>query len=258
MAEMLQDLYGAVLRESAPQDTDQLRQLWCDVFGDPPELVDAFLSLLPGMGCGCVAERDGRILGAAYLIDGFTLLQPGKAPLRCGYLYAVAVHPDARGHGIGAAVSRGAAELGRKRGAELICTLPAEESLYRWYGEILSLTHQSTRRVFSCDELPGARPLEASEYLLRREALLRDTPHAVPNASVMEFSASLCRACGGGLYALDDMLFCAYRIQNRWVMPELLPLSAADRIAGLSSSVHAYLCADRPLPDGLIWNLTLD
>ena len=113
---MPQDLYGAVLRESAPQDTEQLRQLWFDVFGDPPELVDAFLSLLPGMGCGYVAEREGRILGAAYLIDGFTLLQPGEAPLRCGYLYAVAVLPDARGHGIGAAVSRGAADRGRGRG----------------------------------------------------------------------------------------------------------------------------------------------
>jgi len=255
---MPQDLHGAVLRESAPQDTEQLRQLWCDVFGDPPELVDAFLSLLPGMGCGCVAERDGRILGVAYLIDGFTLLQPGKASLRCGYLYAVAVHPDARGHGIGAAVSRGAAELGRKRGAELICTLPAEESLYRWYGEILSLTHQSTRRVFTCEELPGARPLEASEYLLRRETLLQGTPHVLPNASAMEFAASLCRACGGNLFANDDMLFCAYRFQGFWVMPELLPLSAADRVAGLNSVVHPYLCSDRPLPDGLIWNLTFD
>ena len=74
----------------------------------------------------------------------------------------------------------------------------------------------------------------------------------------MEFAATLCRACGGDLYALDDMLFCAYRFQDRWVMPEFLPLSAADRIAGLSSVVHPYLCADRPLPDGLIWNLTLD
>ena len=237
---MLRDLHGAVLRESAPQDTEQLRELWCRVFGDPPELVDAFLSHLPGMGCGCVAERDGRILGAAYLIHGFTLLQPGQAPLRCGYLYAVAVHPDARGHGLGAAVSRGAVRLGREYGAELICTLPAEESLYRWYGEILSLTHRNTRRVFS------------------REALLRDTPHVRPNASVMDFAASLCRACGGGLYTLDDMLFCAYRIQGCWVMPELLPLSAAERIAGLRSAVHPYLCADRPLPDGLIWNLTLD
>ena len=255
---MLRDLHGAVLRESAPQDTEQLRELWCRVFGDPPELVDAFLSHLPGMGCGCVAERDGRILGAAYLIHGFTLLQSGQAPLRCGYLYAVAVHPDARGHGLGAAVSRGAVRLGREYGAELICTLPAEESLYRWYGEILSLTHRNTRRVFSCETLPEAQPVEASEYLLRREALLRDTPHVRPNASVMDFAASLCRACGGGLYALDDMLFCAYRIQGCWVMPELLPLSAAERIAGLRSAVHPYLCADRPLPDGLIWNLTLD
>ena len=255
---MRQVLDGAVLRESAPRDTAQLRQLWCDVFGDPPELVDAFFSLLPGMGCGCVAERESRVVGAAYLIDGFTLLQPGKEPLRCGYLYAVAVHPDARGHGIGAAVSRGAAGLGRERGAELICTLPAEDTLYRWYGEILSLTHQSTRRVFSCEDLPDARPLDASEYLLRREALLRGTPHVVPNASVMEFAASLCRACSGGLYALDNMLFCAYRFQDRWVMPELLPLSAADRIVGLNSVVHPYLCSDRPLPDGLIWNLTLD
>ena len=79
---MRQVLDGAVLRESAPRDTAQLRQLWCDVFGDPPELVDAFFSLLPGMGCGCVAERESRVVGAAYLIDGFTLLQPGKEPLR--------------------------------------------------------------------------------------------------------------------------------------------------------------------------------
>ena len=255
---MPQDLHGAVLRASAPQDTEQLRQLWCDVFGDPLELVDAFLSLLPGMGCGFVAERDGRILGAAYLIDGFTLLQSGQAPLRCGYLYAVAVQTDARGHGLGAAVSRGAAELGRNRGAELICTLPAEESLYCWYGRILSLTHQSTRRVFSCDALPAAKPLDVSEYLVRREALLRDTPHVLPNASVMEYAASLCRICGGGLFANEDMIFCACRFQDRWVLSELLPLSAAGRIPGLDCSVQPYLCSDRPLPDGLIWNLTLD
>ena len=90
---MEQDLREAVLRESLPQDSEQLKELWCDVFGDPPELVDAFLSLLPGMGCGCVAERDGRILGAAYLIHGFTLVQPGEKTLHCGYLYAVGSVP---------------------------------------------------------------------------------------------------------------------------------------------------------------------
>ena len=256
---MEQDLREVVLRETLLQDSEQLKELWCDVFGDPPELVDAFLSLLPGMGCGCVAEHDGRILGAAYLIHGFTLLRPGKAPLRCGYLYAVAVRPEARGRGLGAAVSRGAAELGRLHGAELICTLPAEESLYRWYGEILSLTHTSTRRVFSRGALPaGVQPLEADEYLRRREALLCGIPHVLPSGAVMDFEAALCRISGGGLYALDDMVFFAYPDKGRWVIPELLPLSAADRIPGLNTEVLPYLCADRPLPEDLVWNLTFD
>jgi len=256
---MAQDLREAMLRESLPQDAEELKGLWCDVFGDPPELVDAFLSLLPEMGCGCVAEHDGRILGAAYLIHGFTLLRPGKAPLRCGYLYAVAVRPEARGRGLGAAVSRGVAELGRLHGVELVCTLPAEESLYRWYGEILSLTHMSTRRVFSRDALPaGVQPLEADEYLRRREALLCGIPHVLPSGAVMDFEAALCRISGGGLYALDDMVFFAYPDKGRWVIPELLPLSAADRVPGLNAEVLPYLCADRPLPEGLVWNLTFD
>ena len=59
---MEQDLREAMLRESLPQDAEQLKRLWCDVFGDPPELVDAFLSLLPEMGCGCVAGRLRQVL----------------------------------------------------------------------------------------------------------------------------------------------------------------------------------------------------
>ena len=45
---MLQDLGGAGLREFVPQDAEQLKGLWCDVFGDPPELVDAFSLSCPG------------------------------------------------------------------------------------------------------------------------------------------------------------------------------------------------------------------
>ena len=255
---MTGEMRDIVLRAAVPEDEEQLTGLWCGVFGDPPELVKAFFSLLPGMGVGCAAVRDGTVLGAAYLIDGFLLMQPGKAPLRCGYLYAVAVEPAVRGRGLGAAVSRGAAELGRQRGAELICTLPAEESLYRWYGGILSLRHRNTRRLLSADRLPEAQPIAAEAYLRRREMLLRDRPHIRPNASVMEFEAALCGICGGGLYAAGDAIFCAYRDQGRWVIPELLPLPAAEGFSGLSAESLPYLCADRPLPDGLVWNLTFD
>ena len=70
--------------------------------------------------------------------------------------------------------------------------------------------------------------------------------------------AALCRLFGGDLYTLDDVIFFAYPDKGRWVIPELLPLSAADRIPGLNTEVLPYLCADRPLPDGLVWNLTFD
>ena len=54
------------------------------------------------------------------------------------------------------------------------------------------------------------------------------------------------------------MIFFAYQDKGRWVIPELLPLSAADRIPGLNTEVLPYLCADRPLPEDLVWNLTFD
>ena len=64
--------------------------LWNEVFGDPPELAERFLALLPAFGCGFAAAEEGRVLGAAYWIDGLEL-----AGEKCGYLYAVAVCPEA-------------------------------------------------------------------------------------------------------------------------------------------------------------------
>ena len=111
-----------LLRPVSSQDTEQLVSLWNRVFGDPPALIERFLSLLPEMGCGSVAERDSRILGSAYLIHGFELLVPGEASVRCGYLYAVAVDEDSRGKGLGRELSRAAVSYGKENGAELICT----------------------------------------------------------------------------------------------------------------------------------------
>lgn len=255
---MISNQQDIVFRESRPHDAAQLTDLWCTVFGDPPELVSAFLSLLPEMGSGYVAKCSGRILGAAYLVHGFSLLQPGKPTLRCGYLYAVAVERAVRGFGLGAALSRGAADLGRLRGADFICTLPAEDSLYRWYADVLTLTYQSTRRVFFTNSLPQAHPISSFEYLMRREELLNSLPHVLPNRAAMEFEATLCRICGGGLYAWENMIFCAYRENGGWVIPELLPSSAADHFPSLSVETRPYLCSDRPIPEGVVWNLTFD
>lgn len=256
MSDRSQDI---VIRESAPGDAAQLVTLWHEVFGDPRALVESYLSLLPSMGTGCVAERSGQILGAAYLIHGFTLCCLGSAPQRCGYLYAVAVSEGARGCGLGTAVSRGAAELGRQHGIDLLCTLPAEESLYRWYADILSLRCRSTRTRYTCKELPAVASLSSEEYLRIRETLLLDLPHAAPNSAVMAYQEQLCKAYGGGLYRFDEGILCAYREDDHYLVLELLlfdPAQPAPEIFVPKTS--SYLCSDHSFPDGLIWNLTLD
>ena len=128
-----------MIRSYNHADIPQLVSLWSRTFQDPPELIQSFYDLLPYMGSCCVAEEAGRVLGMAHLLHGFTLLQPDRDPATCGYLYAVAVEEEARGRGLGADLSRFAAVLGNGQGAQLLCTLPAEESLYRWYADILSL-----------------------------------------------------------------------------------------------------------------------
>ena len=248
------------LRPYEAEDQAQLKDLWCRVFGDPPSLTEEFFRLLPEMGSCFVAEQAGEILGAAYLIDGLALLSPGEKTVRCGYLYAVAVDAAARGQGIGAAVSRGAAALGRARGAELLCTLPAELSLYRWYEEILSLRWQSTRKRWRSNMLSAdAEKLTASDYCLRREAILQNVPHMAMNDAAMTFQQRLCEAYGGGLYHADGLLFCAYQEDCQWVIPELLAdCPEAVLPEAFFAETLPYVCSDLPFPDGFIWNLSFD
>lgn len=66
------------IREYTREDTSAMRSLWSDAFGDPSELIDFFFELLPSMGTGFVAELDGEIFGAAYVLDAFLHLPGGE------------------------------------------------------------------------------------------------------------------------------------------------------------------------------------
>ncbi len=246
-------------REVRPDDRKALVSLWVRVFGDAPELVEAFFDLLPEMGTGVTAEENGELLGTAYLLDGFTLISPDSAPKKCGYLYAVAVEEHARRKGIGARLSQAAAEIGRMRGAELICTLPAEPSLYRWYASVLSL-HEVTQRVlYFSPVIPPAEFLSAEEYAQRREALLAGCCHVRLSSAAIRFQEKLCLCYGGGFYAVGDGIFCACREEEGWRIPELLGPGGNPPVwDGLRAEEGPYLCSDLPFPDGCIWNLSFD
>ena len=120
------------IREYTREDTSAMRSLWSDAFDDPSELIDFFFELLPSMGTGFVAELDGEIFGAAYVLDAFLHL-PGGETKKLAYIYAVSVDESAQGRGIGAELTRACMRNAWDYSADICCTLPAEDSLYDWY-----------------------------------------------------------------------------------------------------------------------------
>lgn len=266
------------IRPYRPGDVGALRALWREVFGDSEALTGAFFRLLPGMGGGLVAERDGAVAGMAFLIDGLWLVDSGGRERRCGYLYAVAVSPRYRGAGLGAALSRAAFDLGRERGAEILCTEPAEPGLFDWYACILGVTCALRRRRETIPAAPGPEARhEAEDYGQKREALLANTPHLRPGYNALAFEWFLCADSGGGFYALEGgAIAAAYREGEQAVIRELLAPEGVDRraaAAALARQLGAreallysadeqgepYLAAyPGLLPEDTVWDLSFD
>ncbi len=265
------------IRHYRRDDIPAMRALWQRVFGERESYLDAFFSLMPDIGGAAVAEdEDGALLGAAYALTGYELLSGGRSP-HIGYIYAVAVEESARGRGIGAALTKYAAEICREREAVIVATLPAEKSLYAWYETRIGTKHllRREKKLVPAHESVDIMKLTGTEYMLWRENMLRGKAHVHLSHPMLETQRALCEAYGGGLFASSDGIFAAYRDGERLIVPEILcaqgvpdntAASAAARL-GCREAVfftaaerggEAYIAADAPLPPGTIWNLTLD
>ncbi len=220
------------IREVRREDHPALMALWQRVFGDPPACPEGFLRILPELGGGAAAFEDGRPVGAAYIVTALQLRE-GERSRRCGYLYAVGVAPEARGRGLGAALSQEAAALGRARGAELICTWPAEPGLYAWYERVLGArcALYLSRRELDSAPGPAVRRLDPAEYARRREELLAERPHLLLEAPAMAFEALNLGVYGGGLFAVGDGIAAAYTDGERTELRELLGALEAEAAA---------------------------
>lgn len=261
------------IREIRPEDKNALVALWQKIFRDPAACVEEFLRILPEIGSGVAAFENSRLLGAAYIVTALHLRE-GEKDRRCGYLYAVAVAPEARRRGLGAGLSQAATALGRARGAELICTWPAEPELYAWYERVLGARCALYRACRELDSAPGptVRPLDPEEYGLRREALLAGRPHLVLEPAALRFEAVNLGVYGGGLFAVGDGLAAALVSDGVAEVHELLgapPEAAAALGAALGTNIvrlrtpaesgEPYLSfVPAELPAGTVWNLAFD
>ena len=268
----------AVIREYRGGDVPEMSALWQAVFGDSEALVDSFLELLPDMGTAAVAEVNGKIAGAAYAVTGMELVGSNGKVQPCGYIYAVAVAPEFRGSGIGRALTERSAELAHAQGAEVIGTLPAEESLYAWYKTILGTECTLHRQRFDTASaaVVSVRSLSAAEYGRYREALLKDRCRMRPSHTTLKFQRRFCEELGGGLYACGGGICAAYIEDGAAVIKELIAPTGTDA-ADIAASVGGTLGTERavyylPAPDGepylaavpgsvpldCVWNITFD
>jgi GNAT superfamily N-acetyltransferase len=73
-----------------------------------------------------VAERDGRVIGHAYVAVVGMVPRPGRLARKWGYVSGLYVTPEERGHGAGSGLVQRAAEWAKEAGLEVLL-LAAED-----------------------------------------------------------------------------------------------------------------------------------
>lgn len=157
-----------IIDRPRPEQTRSLKTLWQEAFGDTDSYLDLFFSTaFSPQRCRCVMEN-GAVAAALYWFDCEVVGKP------FAYLFAVATKPAFRGRGLCRALMadthRHLQELGYA-GAILV---PAEESLFDFYG---AMGYQNFGGVSRFASHPGEmnaalQPVDAEKYYELRKALL--------------------------------------------------------------------------------------
>ena len=243
-----------VFREYSPPDIPELTSLWVDIFGDSGKLVSAFFRVLPDIGTCFVAECGNEIAGMASVITDL-LLKERCGCRKCAYIYAVATDKRFRGAGIGGTLSRMAADYGKKHGAEIICTLPADDGLYAMYEKTTGLNNTLTRKKVTVFRGPAQEeqfpliPVSPAEYNRKREELLSSLPHISVSDRSIEFLKTLCVENSGDIFVSENCCAALYVTGDEVFFPELLcPETEREDLMALGAAMKNVSGAFRFIP----------
>lgn len=224
-----------------------------------------------------VAETDTGIVGACYTITGQELLRPGEKPAVLGYIYGFSVEPSYRSRGIGKALLESCCTLSRKRGAEIVCILPAEESLYPLYEKWMDarpVLYRNSQRV-KAEQRELSMRMSSTEYMIWRENMLQGKTHVHLSNYALEYEKKMLECYGGGFFAVESAIAAAYVENGVGVIRELItadPRRTEDAAASVAYALGVeeavlwlpgekglpYIAADRSIPQDCVWNLSYD
>ena len=196
------------MRPSRPDEAEEQKRLWKQAFGDDPRYIDWFYQCCWHPENMLLLLEDGKLASMlALLPHGLTL--PNGAEATAYYVYALATDAAVRSKGYGRQLLHYVDDHLRALGADCVTVVPAEPSLFKFFGTVGFAPGFSTRKVEllrdeSKEPQPGdqAVPATPEEYNAIRNRLLAGTPAVTYGTELLRYQEGMCRLSGGGLYRI--------------------------------------------------------
>ena len=176
-------------------ETDALRTLWTECFGNEENWIDGFFRTAFDPAHVCCLTRRGRFAAALCWMDTYCQGRP------LAYLYAIATAPAYRRQGLCRELMGKTHDLLARQGYAGAILVPGDEGLRQMYGKMNYVNFGGIRRFCAeaGDPIPIRRLSPAEYTALRREYL--PAGGVIQENGAMEFLAS-----GAELYAGEDFL----------------------------------------------------
>ncbi|MGN0560322.1 MAG: GNAT family N-acetyltransferase [Candidatus Fimenecus sp.] len=190
-----------LLRTAKLEDKPALYALWAQAFGDSKDIIDAFFHLCYAPENTLVAETDGQVRAALYLLEN--QLQTGENTYRAAYIYAAATEQSYRKNGLMSALLQYAAETAAQRQIDFLFLTPAEDGLFRYYGKrgFQTAFAKQVVRISRADLQKAVGEILCTENCACDEQTARQTAlqggaHIVWSDAVLQFDRALRKAYG--------------------------------------------------------------
>ena len=187
------------------RDTPFLKRFWQSVFPHSESALGAFFESYVDIHLTALAQSQSKLAAMGYLFPVGDLIQPGKPDLQCALMYGIAVEPEYRNRGLGTQVVERLLQIAEKHRFGAVLVRPENEALFKLYvrGSMQTAFGYGEKSVDTAT-LPATSAtlvrLDAEQYRVRRNALLKGTAHVAFDRRALLFQSRLLG--DGGLFAV--------------------------------------------------------